>query len=375
MATAIANTARIIDLSTAVPDLTGKITGVGQHPIAGGGFANIWVGYWPGHGDRPAHKVAIKVLRFFGANESHRRRTDKSLRKEIRVWKRLKHPNILPLYGTISDPKFGPHIAMVCPWKENGTLSGFLEKNAAVLEPTRRYCILLGVLSGLAYLHRHSVVHGDLTGSNILLGTGGVSSVVLSDFGLSTILEDSGATSVSNGAIGSGSLGARGAIRWAAPETIIPSRSGGSGRQATKSSDICSCGRVMLQVFSGKIPYYHIRKDVTVLLHLGQGNNPPRPSDPQITDSVWELIRICSAREPQMRPTLFIVFDRIKKLLGRYLPPVQGWLQGQLQEQELKLEVEAHRLSVLLDDCSNTTEKPHVKLRRGDAVGALRGGP
>ena len=46
------------------------------------------------------------------------------------MWLRLKHPNILPLLGTIRDPKFHPDIpAMVCPWVENGALSTYLEQN------------------------------------------------------------------------------------------------------------------------------------------------------------------------------------------------------------------------------------------------------
>ena len=46
------------------------------------------------------------------------------------VWLRLKHPNILPLLGTIRDPGFHPDIpAMVCPWVKNGALSMYLEQN------------------------------------------------------------------------------------------------------------------------------------------------------------------------------------------------------------------------------------------------------
>ncbi|KAF8870833.1 kinase-like domain-containing protein [Infundibulicybe gibba] len=204
--------------------------------------------------------------------------------------KRLRHPNILPLYGTVSDSKFGPRAAMVCPWQENGNLSVFLEKNAMTLGSIERYRILLGILSGLSYLHRNSIIHGDLTGSNVLLGAGGVRSVRLSDFGLSRVLED---PAMSNSTVSSGSTLLGGACRWAAPETIIPSHSGGSGRQATKASDVYSFGRVMLQVFSGRIPYYHIPNQYTVLYHLYTGDGPPRSLYPHIAGNVWDLIQMC----------------------------------------------------------------------------------
>ncbi|KAF8868038.1 kinase-like domain-containing protein [Infundibulicybe gibba] len=128
--------------------------------VLDGGFANIWVGHWESGTDGP-RKVAIKVLRTYTENQKHNRRMDKLLCNEIRVWRRLEHINVLPLYGTVSN--FGPCVSMVCPWQENGNLNQFLEMNPT-LASHGRYRILLGVLSGLLYLHSCSVIHGDLTG-------------------------------------------------------------------------------------------------------------------------------------------------------------------------------------------------------------------
>lgn len=46
------------------------------------------------------------------------------LRRELRVWKELQHPNIVPLFGVVSD--YGPYVSMVSPWMENGNLNKFL---------------------------------------------------------------------------------------------------------------------------------------------------------------------------------------------------------------------------------------------------------
>lgn len=46
------------------------------------------------------------------------------LRREIMVWMKLKHGNVLPLFGTASG--FGQFPAMVCPWLENGALTSYL---------------------------------------------------------------------------------------------------------------------------------------------------------------------------------------------------------------------------------------------------------
>lgn len=47
------------------------------------------------------------------------------LRREIQVWRRLQHDNIVPLLGVIGN--FGPYAStgMVSPWMEHGNLNQF----------------------------------------------------------------------------------------------------------------------------------------------------------------------------------------------------------------------------------------------------------
>ena len=55
---------------------------------------------------------------------------EQQFRREITVWSKLKHPNILQLLGIIRDPRMHPDIpAMVCPWIECGALTTYLERN------------------------------------------------------------------------------------------------------------------------------------------------------------------------------------------------------------------------------------------------------
>jgi hypothetical protein len=53
------------------------------------------------------------------------------VRRELKVWGRLKHERILPLWG-VAD-YFGPYPAMICPWVDNGALTGFLERQQNTL--------------------------------------------------------------------------------------------------------------------------------------------------------------------------------------------------------------------------------------------------
>jgi serine/threonine protein kinase len=54
----------------------------------------------------------------------------KALRRELEMWKRLVHMNILPLLGIARG--FSPSISMVSPWCENGSLAAYLQKHEGI---------------------------------------------------------------------------------------------------------------------------------------------------------------------------------------------------------------------------------------------------
>ena len=60
--------------------------------------------------------------------------------QELNVWVGLQHRNVLPLYG-ITDG-FGPFLAFVCPWADNGTLSEYLEKFETQLDLMKRMILV-----------------------------------------------------------------------------------------------------------------------------------------------------------------------------------------------------------------------------------------
>jgi len=79
-------------------------------------------------------------------------------RKEVDIWRRIKHPHILRLYGVCY---FGPLIHMVCPWAHNRDISTFIARNPHA----DRVKLLDQVSDGLAYLHGQSppIIHGKAT--------------------------------------------------------------------------------------------------------------------------------------------------------------------------------------------------------------------
>ena len=58
------------------------------------------------------------------------------LNRELRVWQKLDHENIIPLYGTCMD--FGHYVSMVCPWYEKGSIRHHLDTRGLELPLSHR---------------------------------------------------------------------------------------------------------------------------------------------------------------------------------------------------------------------------------------------
>ncbi|KAF8593673.1 kinase-like protein, partial [Ceratobasidium sp. AG-I] len=98
--------------------------------------------------------------------------------RELYMWSKCSHMNVVKLLGVA---QFRDQIAMVSPWMENGTLPQYLNDNPSA----SRNKLCRHVAMGVEYLHRISMVHGDLKGANVLISELGQAK--LTDFGSSTL--------------------------------------------------------------------------------------------------------------------------------------------------------------------------------------------
>ncbi|KIJ57939.1 hypothetical protein HYDPIDRAFT_120156 [Hydnomerulius pinastri MD-312] len=263
-------------------NLSGELLKRYRHPSAYGGFGDIWKCDWLK--DSRVIEVAVKVMRT-NLTEDDKDRKSKKISRELKVWSRLEHENVLPLYGVTFD--FGNFPAMVCPWVHDGALSGYLERHHE-LTSRDRIQLLSDIAGGLQYLHKCGIVHGDLTGSNVLIKGNG--KACLADFGLSVIFMELAGNSYLTSTI-------RGNIRWAAPELfeITDDRSESTHVQVLPSpqSDIYSFGSVALQVLTGNVPYHYYKNDAQVLVAVSRGLKPARPDEPHLDDTHWDFIQRC----------------------------------------------------------------------------------
>ncbi|KAF8999165.1 kinase-like domain-containing protein [Cyathus striatus] len=186
---------------------------------------------------------------------------------------------------------------------DNGNMTEYLEKNPDV----NRKHLTSDIAGGLLYLHKQSVIHGDLKGANVLISKNGVA--CLADFGLSSIVcsQSLAWTSVET------TVSTAGTIRWQAPELLDENSIG-----VTKESDMYAFACVCYEIFVGKVPFYQYVLDPAVMRQIMLGQRPLRPaldSAPYahwgLTGWIWTLIEECWREDPTTRLKASEVVDKI----------------------------------------------------------------
>ncbi|CAK0891915.1 unnamed protein product [Prorocentrum cordatum] len=166
---------------------------------------------------------------------------------ELRMLRRLRHPNIVALYGAVlTSGVEGVQVCLVLELIEGESLKMLMTRiveREELAHPSfvaLRIRVLRHVAAALCYLHSRQpvVVHGDIKNTNIFVQQLGDCSMQakLLDFGLSRLVKGRG---------GDRPMG--GTLRWAAPE-VLP------GRHApAAATDMFSFGRLVFYVSSGHV--------------------------------------------------------------------------------------------------------------------------
>lgn len=286
---------------TIARDLTGQVRLIGAYAVAHGGNSDIWKGECKSQDNPLCQVVAVKVIKSHLLPDKAAEASYK-LRREARVWATLLHPNIAPLLGIASDlSKYGGP-SLVSPWYPNGNLKQHMLLNHSHLSFRQRLEMLYQLGNGLQYLHTSNVVHGDLKPGNVLIGDSG--EVVITDFGLSRILEVAGFTTNN----------IHGTVRYFAPELCIihsdrPSRT-------TKEADVWALAVTATEMFSLRTPYEGATEAAVVLYVSRDKGHLKREHYNEITDNdLWSLLERCWRFEPNRRPTMDGIneFLRIKR--------------------------------------------------------------
>ncbi|KAG2131268.1 kinase-like domain-containing protein [Suillus bovinus] len=240
--------------------------------------------------------VAVKSVRFGWHKEYYNRNM-----REINLRIKLNHPNITRLLGTTEEFKDGSFPSLVFPWMPSGDLHCYIAYHGAGIEASLKLSLARDIASGVTYLHKSHVIHGNLESKNVLIGP--ENRAYLTGFSLSTDLNTSKLSRKPE----------PGGVRFAAPECLIHKVGGNS--LPIINSDIYSLGCILFHVFSGCLPW-HGSKSGDIINELRQRRMPSRPGGDGIDDSLWNFITRCCSFIPRDRPSA----TQILEFLDQYKP-------------------------------------------------------
>jgi len=222
-------------------------------------------------------------------------------RREADIWFGFSHPHVVRLFGAchIGRPFF------VCEYATHGTLDKYLRQH-----PDDLWAKVHEAALGVQYLHARGVVHGDLKGNNVVVGSDLKAKVT--DFGLSLAVDSEAAAPIS------------GAWHWVAPECLVGKKGEERAVKPTFASDVYSLGmcivealRVVEAVRDGKPSYgclpWGVLMNGVVKYKATRGEMPSRPSI--CTDEQWNLVTRMCVLDPKKRLKISTVVDELERFM------------------------------------------------------------
>ncbi|KAF8192271.1 kinase-like domain-containing protein [Mycena galopus ATCC 62051] len=272
-------------------DLKGRVTQDDQYPFAGGGNSNIYRGKLT-RADGRKIRVAIKMIRISNDGSGQLEEMLRRLKREVDVWSRLRHKNLLPFIGVCED--LAPSPLLISPFYKFGHIGTYIRKHP---DPDRQE-LAKGVASGLQFLHENQIIHGDLKVQNVLVDKKG--NPCICDFGISKIVDRRGFTTSSVGT-----------PQYMAPELflVVDRQDEKLGipppPRTTKNSDIYSFGLLVLEILTSEPPKGRPSQPV-VMVQIVDNLRPKRwEYDYQMVSAeMWSILDQCWSSEPYLRPTI-----------------------------------------------------------------------
>ena len=259
---------------------------------ASGSFARVYRGCAVDDG----RMVGVKVLRERWSNDHD---TIELFRREGEVGKRLKHPNIVPIYGY--DRHHDIHF-ITMEFVEGGNLREFL-KTRGKLEPMEACRYALHICEALAYAYGLGITHRDMKMTNVLMSSQGKAKLI--DFGLAA--DDRLFHKVGHAAFAQ-------ALEYSTLEkhTGAPTND--------PRSDLFFLGGILYELVTGQPPYPRTRsRDERRDISRYREVQPVAEVDPTLPPGIVGVINRLMEIDPNRRyQTAMQVVSDLRPMLGRH---------------------------------------------------------
>lgn len=228
--------------------------------------------------------VAVKVLRSeFNKDEDFIRR----FKREAESATSLDHPNIVSIYDVGEDEEI---YFIVMEYVQGKTLKQYIKEHGKISVEESLH-IMKQIVSGMAVAHDHGIIHRDIKPHNILITENGTAK--LTDFGIALAITSATITHT-NSILGS--------VHYFSPEQA-------RGGIANAKSDIYSFGAVLYEMVTGRVPFVGDSPVSVALKHLQENVIEPRRLNPEIPQSVENIVLKSLAKNPLRR------YDSAEELL------------------------------------------------------------
>ncbi len=217
-----------------------------------GGMGEIWLA------TRAGKSFVVKTLLPHLADDP---RIVEMFIKEGRVASRVDHPNVVKVHEVGESE--GRHY-LVQEYVEGASLDRIIQHQGRLPAPLAAL-IAERACAGLSAIHGFSVVHRDISPSNLLLSVNG--EVKVTDFGIAKTFttEPGGTTTVGT---------TKGKIAYMSPEQA-------SGELVDARTDVFAMGIVLYEMLAGVLPYDETRNDFEMLSRVVYGRRRT------VSESLW----------------------------------------------------------------------------------------
>lgn len=268
-------------------------------------------------------KVVVKIAKreYLRNDKQHR-----LAQHEAEVPLVLSHPYVVKYFAAWIEgsdhPEYAESLCIAMEYCENGDLLQLIRKqrqNNQFFENDAVMVLAVQMLSALAYIHFHKLLHRDIKPCNLFITKRDErSSLVLGDFGLSRNLEHTAAMAMTR----------VGTPKYCSPEVV-------AGEEYTGKTDVWAVGVVLYEIMAGARPFGQVGdKDDKVFERILHEDPIPRLkaiSEGRYSNSLLNVVDACLKKNERDRPTAYQLLTSFSKTITAFvtkhnvpLPPVRS---------------------------------------------------